>query len=336
MNLDFTQIKQISCGAVAVEQTPEGICFHRFTEKQRDVYQAERNNFYKKTFATAGVRLSFRTNSKTLSFAMLVESTCRQFFAVDVCVNGQLIGSANNYKEKDVPAVYSSLEFPIAPVDATFALGEGSKTVTVHLPWNMKVWLQSFSLDDGADVEPVKPGKTLIAYGDSITHGYDALHPANRYIARLADALDAQEFNKAIGGERFFANLAAQRDAFDPDYIIVAYGTNDWRYSSQAQFARESTGMLANLSQNYPNAKIFVISPIWRKIYQMETAFSSFFEIDRLLREETRDMKNVTVIKGFDFVPPESRYFADGTVHPTDEGFEYYFRSLLQEIEKTL
>ena len=164
--------------------------------------------------------------------------------------------------------------------------------------------------------------------GDSITHGFDAMHTSNRYISRLAEALDAQEFNKAIGGERYFANLAAVRDDMEPDYVVVAYGTNDWRYSSREQFVRESTGTLQNLSRNSPNAKIFVISPTWRALWEMETAFKEFSELDALLRQESENLSNVTVLNGFDFVPHDKSYFADGGLHPTDEGFDHYFKNL--------
>ena len=50
--------------------------------------------------------------------------------------------------------------------------------------------------------------------------------------ARLADALGAEEVNKAIGGECFFPELAATKEDFQPEYITVAYGTNDWSRKS--------------------------------------------------------------------------------------------------------
>lgn len=337
MQLDLAQIRAITCGAVSVEQENQGICFYRFTKEQYELYRVKNEGFYKRGFSTAGVKLSFRTDSKYLRFAALFEATClRRFFSVDVYVNGTLIGNIDNYSDVGVPEIYSTIEFPMGNYSGEFDLGEGEKTVVVHMPWNIRVYLQELCLDDGSFCQPVKPGKVLLAFGDSITHGFDALHPSKRYIALLADALNAQEFNKAIGGERYYADLAGAKDALDPDYIVVAYGTNDWRYSSKELFVQESTGTLQNLTANYPQAKIFVISPIWRKIYEQETAFSSFFEIDELLREEASDLPNVTVIKGFDFVPKESRFFADGTLHPKDEGFAHYFENLWREIKELL
>ncbi len=58
----------------------------------------------------------------------------------------------------------------------------------VHLPWSVKTWIEEISLDDGAFVEAVRPKKKLMAFGDSITQGFDALHPAKRYVATLCES----------------------------------------------------------------------------------------------------------------------------------------------------
>ena len=70
--------------------------------------------------------------------------------------------------------------------------------------------------------------KRILCFGDSISQGYDALYPSNQYTPQLAKLLDAEEYNKAIGGEIFRPELALARDDFEPEYITVAYGTNDW------------------------------------------------------------------------------------------------------------
>ena len=72
------------------------------------------------------------------------------------------------------------------------------KTVCVHLPWSVKTLIEEISIDDNAFVKGVKPKKKLLAYGDSITHGYDALRPSNRYISKFADKIGDEEFNKEL------------------------------------------------------------------------------------------------------------------------------------------
>ena len=86
---------------------------------------------------------------------------------------------------------------------------------------------------------PVKKEKILVAYGDSITQGYDALHPSNAYIRRMADYLNAELINKSLGGVKFLPNLAAVPNDIDADYIFVAYGTNDWSNSELGEFKRD-------------------------------------------------------------------------------------------------
>ena len=68
------------------------------------------------------------------------------------------------------------------------------KTVTVHLPWSMRVQIAEVSVDDGAFVEAVKGnGKKILFYGDSITQGYDAMRPSNRYAGKVAEMLGFED-----------------------------------------------------------------------------------------------------------------------------------------------
>ena len=80
--------------------------------------------------------------------------------------------------------------------------------------------------------------------------------------------------------------------------------------------------------KNYPNAKIFVITPIWRKSYQMEKPFGSFELVSEILHRISEKHENITVIEGFDFVEKDSAFFADLVLHPNDQGFDQYFEGL--------
>ena len=172
-------------------------------------------------------------------------------------------------------------------------------------------------------------------YGDSITHGYDAINPSNKYATRLANALGYDEYNKGIGGEVFFPPLAELKQPFTPDIITVAYGTNDWSLTEKSQFDKNCKAFYENLSKNYPDTPIFAITPIWRKESVTETRpFGDFALVEEGIREATKDLKNVTVIRGFDLVPKEEKYFADLRLHPNDKGFEYYAKSLYEMIAR--
>ena len=334
MQLTYEQIKSITCGAVETVQEAEGICFHRFTSAQRDMYEVKKTEFFMKAHGTSGVKLSFRTDSESLGLKALVEKTCtRTYVSFDVFVDGKPVGYLDNYSDLDIPKDYSVQKFPLGEMKRSFWLGKGIKTVTVHLPWNVRVILHELSLDDGAGIEPVKPEKKLLAFGDSITQGFDAMRPSRRYIAQLADALGAEEYNKAIGGECFCPELAAIKENFEPDYITVAYGTNDWSKTTPEVITANSRAFFLELQKNYPEAKIYALTPIWRSnektLAQTRKPFSF---VEEQIRNATADMENVTVIRGYDLVPHTVDNFGDYGLHPRNEGFDHYFANIWKAI----
>lgn len=335
MILNFEQIKSITLGAVGMEEKEDGIYFSRFTPEQIAFYTKDgicNNNVP----ATSGIKFRFRTDSKSLSLAIhTTPSGTRNYFAVDVFVNGKFFADLRNYEEIDLMRKYVQQPLPCGEYQKEFDLGEGEKELLIHMPWNMVTVLKEFSLDDGASLIPVRPAKKLLCFGDSITQGYDALHPSRKYTSQLADYLDMEEFNKAIGGEKFQPDLAACRENFTPDVITVAYGTNDWKGRTKDVFDETCRGFYVNLAKNYPDTPIFAIAPIWRKLQEKQTfKCGPFRQVHQAIVEHTADLPNVTVIDGFDFVPHYSDYFADLTLHPNGAGYDHYFNGLKPYFEK--
>ena len=334
MKLNFNQIKEITTGAVLVSKEDGMISLKRFTQEQEELYKVTNQDFYNKTFSTAGIKFLFKTNSESLFLKLkTMISSSRKYFSVDIFVDGKPIGYIDNFSNIELPQNYTQMEFPLGDFSKKFQLGEGEKTVCVHLPWSVKTLIEEISIDDHAFCEGIKPKNKMIAFGDSITHGYDALRPSNRYVAKLANMLNAEEFNKAISGECFFPELAKLRDSFMPDYITVAYGTNDWNVVDQETFKNKCKNFYTNISQIYPQAKIFAITPIWRKDMKEYRIFGSFGEVEKHIKNAVKGIKNITVISGIDFVPKEEKLFADLRLHPNDDGFEYYVENLYKEIK---
>ena len=337
MKLTFEQIKSITTGAACVEKEDDKIRFHRFTEQQEILYGKGGKNFNVRCAASAGIRFRFKTNSQTLKLKFeILKGSSRWYYSFDVFVNGKAVGYLDNFSGVQLPGNYTGVELPLGNAEKEFALGKGDKEVCVYFPWSVCPLLEELSLEEGAYVIPVKPSKKLLAFGDSITQGYDALRASMRYTSLLADKLQAEEFNKGIGGEVFFPALAQAKDDISPDYITVAYGTNDWSKKTEEDFKVQCREFYVALSNHYPQAKIFAITPIWRKDYQGERAFGPFALVEQDIRAAVADLPNVTVISGFDFVPKDETYFSDLRLHPNDKGFEYYSENLYSEICKAL
>lgn len=334
MVLDYDIVKSITVGASDVIETAAGIAFSRFTDKQRRLYCNRTEDAYLRSLSSSGIKLSFTTDSTILFMKIDVAlASSRKYFSVDVYVNDTCVGYIDNFNTDTLPTFYTNEKFELGIFSKEFYLGEGEKQVTVYLPWSVSLLLKEVSLCDASFVEPFKRNKKLLAFGDSITQGYDALRPSGTYVSGLAGMLGCDEYNKGIGGEVFFPELATTKECFIPDYITVAYGTNDWVHKSKQLLLSECRCFFENIRQNYPNSEVFAITPIWRSDIDNTVNSMSFSQLTDSIVSCVDDL-NISVIYGLELLAPDKKLFADGFVHPNDRGFEFYCNNLFDKIKE--
>ena len=318
--LSFEQIKKLVHGAAFVEEGDGKISFFRFTKEQQELYRVTSTDFYIKSMATAGISLEFDTDSENLALSFIINrGSSRTYFTISVFAAGRRIGelSGNIGGDENVPC------------RGSFALGEGVKKVRIQLPWSVAASLTSLELDDGAIAVPVHKKRKMLIFGDSITQGYDASRPEYAYAVRLADFLSARAVNKSIAGEQFFSRLSELSDDFEPELITVAYGTNDWRHSNKEKFERECAAFFENLTNNYPTAKIFALTPLWRVDMDTDYGFGEAFPyVARYIKQVAKKYPNVSVVDGIDLVPHRPSHYQTDGVHPIDSGFEHFTNNL--------
>ena len=337
MKLTEEQLRAVALGAVRMPIEDGNLRFYRFSEAEDAFYNERNTSFHDRSLCCAGVKLLFKTNSETLGLVAETEKrSSRTYFSFDVTVNGAYLGSLSNFSEETLPVDYTVENYPLGRFEKEFSLGAGEKTVAVYFPALVRVTDFALTLADGASLIPIKPVKRLLVYGDSITQGYDARYPARRYAMRLAEALDAEEINKAIGGEIFCPRLAELSDEDSIDYITVAYGTNDWSATSGERFLSDAKAFYSALSGRYPDAKIFAITPIWRANTDEAKPFGPFESVKEKLALAVQGLENVTLIDGIDLVPHDTALFADLRLHPRDEGFDLYAENLIGKIKAYL
>lgn len=324
-------------GSVYNEIKENGVTFHRFTKAQEKAYAEVKPEYNKKVTACAGVVLSFATDSENLgiSFSAFGEST-RRYLCAEVFSNGKKVGDIRNFGEIDFTNDYMNYDYPLGSFSGNFKLGKGEKQVKIYLPWNYGVLLESLTLSDGATFTPVRPGKKIITYGDSITQGYDALFQFSRYGRFISEYFGAEEVCKAIGGEIFCPHLSKEKDGFEPYFITVAYGTNDWSNCKKEEFEQNCEEFFANLIENYPNVPVFVISPIVRAEMKENTLCGDFLSVRDKIFEVADKYPNTVKVNGTEFFGMEEKYFGDRTLHPNDSGFSLYAEALKNAIEKSL
>ena len=335
MQLTYEQISSVTLGAVSLEQTDGGIRFHRFSKAEEDQY-IPRAGLHVKLFAPAGIRLEFETDATALDMSVnALTATSRSYFRVDILKNDEILGGIQNFPEEMKNGEYPAGKYPLGVYSGSFSLGEGRKKVTVQLPWSVPCAVEKLELADATYIKPLPREKKALLYGDSITQGYDTLCPSQSYAVRLCDRLGMEGINKAIGGERYCPDLAAVPCGFQPDLILGAYGVNDWHQMLQPEFEDRCCRFWQALCSQYPNTKKFALTPIWFKPTR-EVAFGPYAEFDTIEKTICKVMKEfpeVTVLRGWDFVPHDPEYFGDGRLHPNDKGFDAYYQNLLKALE---
>ena len=200
-------------------------------------------------------------------------------------------------------------------------------------------------------------GKTLVAFGDSITHGVSSpnLQPAgeNKYISLFCNYVGCTLNNQAVSGACITNGMVQITSIHDKilsftgnaDIIWIAGGINDWQ--TQALIGTyNDTGnttlygalkeICSFLKTNYPDAVVIFITPI------PTTSTTTFgkqhpdnLNLYRKAIQEIAAVNGFNVINGADLGLPDemtsygNAMFDDSDrVHPTIAGHALYARSL--------
>ena len=318
--MDIELVREITRGALLVAEENGAAVFHRFTEAQRKVYESN-HGFWLKTFADSGIRLEFTTDAAKFSMRGTMEAaSSRTFCFFDVCVNGVLVKHVGTHSITDEPEFDFEVELP-----------RGTNRVVVYLPGLSKAMLKSLEFTGATEIAPIAKKRRIICYGDSITQGYDARYPSLAYTNIVADVLDAEVINKAIGGDRFNPELAALPDAGRFDLVTVGYGTNDWSHELREVLEDKSERFFDALEKNYPGVPVCAILPLWRHDWMRVTDVGTFEEGYAIIRAAAGKHPNVKVVNGWDLLPHLESCVSDG-LHPNDFGFQFMARNLLKQL----
>ena len=317
MKLTHEQVASLLDGALWWEITKEDALLpHRFTKEQAAWYMQDPDLGYK-NLATAGVRLDFTTDADAFGFTYIASlASSRRFCYVDVAVDGTLVAHEG---EKQVRHLTKRVDI---------GLPKGTHRVTVFLPGLFVAALAEVTLTDGATFAPVPKKRLLLALGDSITQGYDAVYPSLAYPTQLALALDASLVNQGIGAEVFRPGIPGALPK-EPDIVTVAYGTNDFFLREPDEAEADAAAFFRRVRGLFPCARIFALTPVWRA--DADTCRSRFasFEAARDMVRRAANVPNCVVIEGDGLLPHLPDMCSDGFLHPNDLGFCAYATALL-------
>ena len=326
-SISFDEIKKCTLGAERVWEENHLLSFCRFTQAEQETYR-ENPDFYRKTFSNSNMVISFFTDAGNLLLEYEAKSaSSRNFSFLDVKVDGILISHTGSEDLREENDLILSLPLP----------GKECK-VEIFLPPLAGIRIKKMELSRATLFRAAPRKKRIVSYGDSITQGYDALFPSCSYTAILAENLQAELVNKAIGGDIFNPALAAAGKCLQkPDLITTAYGTNDWSKSpSREELLNNCEGFFSGIRKCYTDTPIVAILPIWRKDNDRMPPSGNFFEVRNEIRKIVEKFADIYTIDGLALTPHLPDFFSDKYLHPNDSGFMLMGHNLISEIRKSL
>ncbi|MBQ9986027.1 MAG: SGNH/GDSL hydrolase family protein [Oscillospiraceae bacterium] len=330
MKLNLEQIKSVTTGAAKIDFYDGKYVFSRFNDIEAKIID------HPYVSSPAGIQMNFKTDGNILKLKVQAQKSIdiRSYFSFDVFVDNIPAGTIQNFIDSDCIGDYANVDYPLGTFQKDFDLKDGDKYVKIHLPHSVTAFIEEIEIVDATYISPVKNDKTILFYGDSITQGFDSLHPSKSYASQLAELLNADAINKAVGGTTFNPNLVDVSNKIKPDYIVVAYGTNDWNAVDLETLQKNVKGFLNGIEKNYSGIPIFVITPLWRPDWREVKKCGEFFNVENTIKEIFGNRENITVISGFDLIPHSESIFGDLILHPSEKGFEHYTNNLLKYFQK--
>lgn len=308
MKLTFEQIRSITFGATSIWQEEDGIHFRRCTQAQIDHWYTLRENLGDGSTRTTGVCFDFHTDSPW--FALTFGGSNK----LDILVDGILYWC-------------HSATSP----DLRLDLPEGEHRVTVVFPshGNDRPYLQALELADGATLRPHTFDHKILFLGDSITQGWCSTRDSFSWAWLTCLALNAEGLNQGIGGSWAKPETFPLDVDFDPDTVIVSYGTNDWSVRPTLEKLKEAHDSYYDLvCEKYAGKRLVGISPVYRFNTEAGRRMGSFESCCEVVRQSILD-HGMILVDGFDIIPHQEMFFADG-LHPLDNGYRTFAEHLIK------
>jgi len=271
----------------------------------------------------AGVRLTFRTNSNSIT------GSCNAFeerSPIDLLVNGKLVGSV-------VTADQTSFQFD--------NLGTDVKDIELWMPQFGEITLATLSIDDEAELPPANSPNApkWITYGSSISQCSAADSPTKTWPAIVARTRGYDLTCLGFGGQchldPMIARIIRDREAH---LISMCLGINIYGSGSlnQRTFYAGILGFVQIVREKHPTTPIVLISPIYSPGRETELNAVGFSlrqmrdEVERAVETlKAHGDKNVSYINGLDVFDSDNAHLLPDDLHPNSEGYGVMANNLL-------
>ena len=323
MILTVEQIKKILYGAIEYNITEDSYIHPlRFTQQQIATLGKLRKDWGEKAYATSGICFDFYTNSSIFAFdAKITPATTRFFYYFDLFTDGILTHHEGAEK-------YDKM----AEKHIEFHLSEGRHRITVWFPNLNCAVIKNVTVDDESEITPYAHSAKMLALGDSITQGYDAVYSCLSYPNIVAMERGYELVNQGIGGLNLQPESIADYGGYNPDIVSVAFGTNDWNVKTREAFERDCVNVYDAIKREFPTQTIYAIMPIWRGDTNRLSKCGDFTDTCNFLRSVAKE-RGCIIIEGINATPHHPDFYSDKIVHPNDICFKFYGDYVLKTLK---
>jgi hypothetical protein len=199
------------------------------------------------------------------------------------------------------------------------------------LPWRPSVRLLGIEGRCRPPEPGMAPARRWLAYGSSITHGNQCIHPTGSYAMRTAERLGVDLVNLGLGGGAHLEPQVADHIAgrSDWDFASLEMGVNI-RWLAVEEFAKRVEYFLRTIGAAHPGKPVFCVDVFTSDQDFTRAGNTAAFRrvVRRLVRESGRE--NLIYVNGRRLLRP-SRLTAD-LVHPSPDGMEEMAERLARTI----
>lgn len=264
-SVELTDSKLQFLGTKYIYKTAEQVSFTRHSKEVLEMPKMKIAFNPGKAQTTSGIVLQLATDSNSIEFDFApipTENRGSEFVLFENNVAVKTFKFAR--KDKQLNMAYQS------------KLEGVEKEYKLTLPTWSNVALQGISIDDDAKLVAVKSPRKgkYVAMGDSITHGVGQKNATETYAYILAESLDLELFNVAVGGGKTSIPTAEMLNDFgDIELLTLLIGYNDWN-SPKADLATYKANvdkMLSIIRKSHPETTIYCITPLFTKTLKAKT-----------------------------------------------------------------
>lgn len=308
--LSFEDIESVTYGAAFIDKKDNGLYFYKCTQAQMTQWATHSGDIGNNAKASTGVRLDFYTDSSYFGFRVAPESGTK----FELYINGVYVKTIT---ASDKTTVMESLDN-----------SKGQNRVTLLFPSHSTGIISSVQLEQSATLIPYEYSTKILFTGDSITQGHGTSNDSHSYAHITTRYFNADSIIQGVGGGVFDAKTIDPALNYDPDYIIVAFGCNDWsrNRNDESGFRKKLTDFMDKLKQTYPDATVIFITPIPR-LDNTSGNYDLTIEETRAIIASEAAARGFNSVSGTDLLPADRQYYNDD-LHPNTKGYELYGENL--------